>query len=141
LYACPEDLYPKEACDDAKVDMRKNNIKFVQQNPVRKHPMKEYRRVPLSLLRQRLKVEEYEKPAPFDNQSLKIDKVRMNLLQNIGKPSRPIVKVNQKVEAGEKIAQSEESELGVNLHSSIDGFITMITDNFIEIKSKRNTDG
>ena len=66
LYACPEDLYPKEACDQAKVDLRAAGIKFVQTKPVEVHPMKEYRRVPLSMLRKRLKVDEYEADAPFE---------------------------------------------------------------------------
>jgi Na+-translocating ferredoxin:NAD+ oxidoreductase RnfC subunit len=55
LYACPEDLYPKEACDRAKRDMRAAGIRFVQQKPVEVHPMKEHRRVPLAQLRRRLK--------------------------------------------------------------------------------------
>ena len=54
LYACPEDLYPKEACDEGKQDRRAAGLKFVQQTPVEVHPMKEYRRVPLSQLRQAL---------------------------------------------------------------------------------------
>jgi ferredoxin len=61
LYACPEDLYPKEACDSGKQSRRAAGLKFVQQAPVQVHPMKEYRRVPLSQLRRRLQVEEYER--------------------------------------------------------------------------------
>src|ERR1035441_10828231 len=34
LYACPEDLYPKEACDRGKHDRRAAGLKFVQQKPV-----------------------------------------------------------------------------------------------------------
>ncbi len=64
LYACPEDLYPKEACDDGKKDRRAAGLKFVQQKPVQVHPMKEYRRVPLTQLRHRLKVEDYEGETP-----------------------------------------------------------------------------
>src|SRR5438552_86682 len=43
LYACPEDLYPKEACDQGKQDRRAAGLKFVQQKVVEVHPMKEYR--------------------------------------------------------------------------------------------------
>ena len=66
LYACPEDLYPKEACDMGKHDRRAAGLKFVQQRPVEVHPMKEYRRVPLAQLRRRLQVEEYERETPYD---------------------------------------------------------------------------
>ncbi|MBI3208942.1 MAG: SLBB domain-containing protein, partial [Candidatus Solibacter usitatus] len=48
LYACPEDLFPKEACDQAKTTLRKAGMKYVQPHAVQVHPMKEYRRVPLS---------------------------------------------------------------------------------------------
>ena len=65
LYACPEDLYPKEACDRSKRDMRAAGIKFVQQKPVVVHPMKESRRVPLAQLRRRLKIEAYEGETPY----------------------------------------------------------------------------
>ena len=70
LYACPEDLYPKEACDGGKQDRRAAGLKFVQQKPVEVHPMKEYRRVPLSQLRKRLQVEEYERETPFEDVEL-----------------------------------------------------------------------
>ncbi len=32
LYACPEDLYPREACDQGKVYLKENSIKFELQN-------------------------------------------------------------------------------------------------------------
>ena len=56
LYACPEDLYPKEACDKAKVEMREAGIKFVQQKEVKVHPIKEGRRVPLHTVDYEIKV-------------------------------------------------------------------------------------
>jgi hypothetical protein len=57
LYACPEDLFPKEACDQGKTSLAAAGIEFVQEKEVRVHPMKEHRRVPQKLLRKRLKVE------------------------------------------------------------------------------------
>src|SRR6266404_1151427 len=47
LYACPEDLYPKEACDQSKRDLREAGTKYVQKHTPRVHPMKDSRRVPL----------------------------------------------------------------------------------------------
>src|SRR6185503_14595951 len=81
LYACPEDLYPKEACDRAKADLREAGIKYVQQREPRVHPIKDGRRVPLTQLRKRLKVEEYESETPYDPAELTPARVRVALKQ------------------------------------------------------------
>jgi Na+-translocating ferredoxin:NAD+ oxidoreductase RnfC subunit len=77
LYACPEDLYPKEACDKARTDLRAAGIKFVQKTEPAVHPMKEYRRVPLDMLRRRLEVERYEAEAPFEEVTLEIGRAHV----------------------------------------------------------------
>ena len=88
LYACPEDLYPKEACDQSKRDLRAAGIKFVQQKPVEVHPMKEHRRVPLAQLRRRLKIEAYEGETPFAaDRASSAGVVRIMLSQHVGKPA------------------------------------------------------
>ena len=92
LYACPEDLYPKEACDKAKVEMKVAGIKFIQQKPVKIHPIKEGRRVPLKQLIMKLKLQDYDVEAPFNSRNISIRKVRIPLQQHIGEPARSIVK-------------------------------------------------
>ena len=133
LYACPEDLFPKEACDQAKLDMRTAGIKFVQQKPVKVHPMKEYRRVPLSMLRQRLKVEEYESHTPLIECEHVPKVARIKLSQHVGKPATPVVAKGAKVRKNDLLAQMGEKELGVNIHASVAGTVAAITDKYIEI--------
>ncbi len=133
LYACPEDLFPKESCDQAKVEMRNEGIKFVQQKEVRVHPMKESRRVPQSQLRKRLNVEDCE--TPFDAREFHPESVMIKLSQHVGKAASPVVSVNDRVQKGTLIASVSEKNLGVNIHSSISGTVAQITDSFIEIKS------
>jgi Na+-translocating ferredoxin:NAD+ oxidoreductase RnfC subunit len=133
LYACPEDLYPKEACDGAKTSMRANGIKFVQQAPVQVHPMKEYRRVPLSMLRQRLQVESYECHTPFRAAEPAPAKVRIKLKQHAGIPATPVVGKGEAVKAGQVLARMGESELGSTIHASIDGTVNQVTKDAIEI--------
>jgi Na+-translocating ferredoxin:NAD+ oxidoreductase RnfC subunit len=134
LYACPEDLYPKEACDQAKTDMQASGIKFVQKREVRVHPMKEHRRVPLSLLRKRLKVEEYEGEAPYDSKDVVPDSVRIKLLQHMGAPAQPMVSPGDKVQRGMLIAEVEAAKLGANIHASIDGTVKEVAEGYIEIE-------
>ena len=133
LYACPEDLYPKEACDQAKAGLRKAGIKFVQQAPPRVHPMKEARRTPLAALRRRLKIEEYERPAPLDAARCEPARVRIRLRQHAGKPARPVVETGQKVSAGTVVGEVGAEELGANVHASIAGTVTAVTEDYVEV--------
>jgi Na+-translocating ferredoxin:NAD+ oxidoreductase RnfC subunit len=134
LYACPEDLFPKEACDEAKVDLRAKGIKFIQQKPVRVHPMKEYRRVPQTQLRQRLQVERYESDTPYTPAEPEVARVRILTKQHAGKPAIPVVKENDRVERGQAIARMNPGELGADVHASIAGRVTRVAPDVIEIE-------
>jgi len=133
LYACPEDLYPKEACDMGKQDRRAAGLKFVQQKPVEVHPMKEYRRIPLAQLRKRLKIEEYEREAPFEKVDLRPAAVRIKLKQHAGQPAAASVKEGQKVKKGQVVGRVEEGKLGAPVHASIDGKVKAVTAEAVEI--------
>ncbi len=133
LYACPEDLYPKEACDQARKDLRAAGIKFTQQKPPALHPMKDYRRVPLDMLRRRLEVERYETAAPFAEVRMEPARVRIKLLQHAGRPARAAVAAGQKVTAGEAVGRVEAGELGADVHASIAGTVAALTDEYVEI--------
>ena len=133
LYACPEDLYPKEACDDGKRDRRAAGLKFVQQKPVEVHPMKEYRRVPLAQLRRRLQIEEYERPAPFQRVEYRPDVVRIRLKQHAGERAEAVVQAGRKVKKGQTVGRVAEGKLGADVHASIDGKVRAVTEDWVEI--------
>jgi Na+-translocating ferredoxin:NAD+ oxidoreductase RnfC subunit len=135
LYACPEALYPKEACDRAKSDLRAAGVKFTQHSEVRVHPMKEGRRVPLSMLRKRLHIEEYERAAPFADPAIAPERVRLKLAQHAGVPARPVVRAGQKVSVGDTVAAVRAEELGACIHASIRGTVRAVTDHFVEIEA------
>ncbi len=133
LYACPEDLYPKEACDDGKRDRRAAGLKFIQQKPVVVHPMKEYRRVPLAQLRRRLQVEDYERETPFDAAACTPAMVRIRMKQHAGEAAVPAVREGQKVKKGQVAGRVEETKLGAHVHSSIGGKVRAVTPEYVEI--------
>lgn len=133
LYACPEDLYPKEACDRSKKEMRKEGVKYVQTKQVKVHPMKEGRRVPLKQLIKRLNLQDYNLPTPFKKIDFSPSIVTILLKQHIGETAIPKVKIGDKVKMGEEIALPPEGKLGAVIHSSINGMVTHITENFIRI--------
>lgn len=133
LYACPEDLYPKEACDQAKADLRAAGIKFQQDKPVRVHPMKEYRRVPQTQLRQRLQVERYESDTPYTAKRPEPERVRIMTKQHAGAPASATAAQGDKVKAGQLIAQMAQGALGADIHASVDGTVTAVTAEYVEI--------
>jgi Na+-translocating ferredoxin:NAD+ oxidoreductase RnfC subunit len=135
LYACPEDLYPKEACDKAKVEMKREGIKFIQQKPVKVHPIKDGRRVPLKQLVMKLKLQDYDVDAPFNSKNISVDEVKIPLQQHIGMPTKAIVKKGETVKEGQMIGKIPDGELGANVHASINGKISGINEKFILIES------
>ncbi|MCA9797189.1 MAG: 4Fe-4S dicluster domain-containing protein, partial [Candidatus Eremiobacteraeota bacterium] len=133
LYACPEDLYPREACVGAKVDLRSAGRKHQQEKPVRPHPMKEYRRVPLSQLRHRLKVEEYEREAPYEAGFGQPARVKILLSQHVGAPAQAVVRPGQSVKAQDLVGQVPAGQLGADIHASIDGKVERVTPEYVVI--------
>jgi Na+-translocating ferredoxin:NAD+ oxidoreductase RnfC subunit len=95
--------------------------------------MKEYRRVPLMQLRRRLQVDDYEREAPFDRSSWQPAAVRVKLRQHAGQPASPVVAEGKKVKKGQMIGRVEEGKLGANVHASINGKVSAVTADYIEI--------
>lgn len=135
LYACPEELYPKEACDRAKRDLRTAGIRFVQEKPVEVHPMKEGRRVPTSMLRRRLGVEELESEAPFAGDLPAPRRVRLLLSQHVGRPASPVVAEGARVGVGDPVGRVPDGELGADVHASIAGTVRRVTEREVEIEA------
>lgn len=62
----------------------------------------------------------------------------MLLSQGIGAPSVPVVGEGDKVKRGQLIAACPEGKLGSNLHTSVTGTVTEVTDADIKIKADEN---
>ena len=116
-----------------KHDRRAAGLKFVQQRPVEVHPMKEYRRVPLTQLRRRLQVEEYEKETPYDAAEWQPDAVRVRLKQHAGEPAVPVVEAGKRVKQGQIVGRVADGKLGAHVHASIDGKVRAVTADAVEI--------
>jgi Na+-translocating ferredoxin:NAD+ oxidoreductase RnfC subunit len=126
LYACPEALFPKEACDKGRHDLKEKGIKWEGPMDVSPHPMYEYRRTPLKQLIQRLGIEEYDAPTPFQKIDCRPASVSIPVSQHIGAPAQPVVSVGQSVSRGELIADIPGEELGARLHASISGVVRAV---------------
>jgi Na+-translocating ferredoxin:NAD+ oxidoreductase RnfC subunit len=136
LYACPEDLYPREACDQGKDYLKQNNIIFEQTKPLKVHPIKEGRRVPLKQLMKRMKIAEYEKPTPYRSGFPEPKSVKIKLKQHVGVPASAIVAQGQSVKKNDLIAGIDHGKLGAVLHAPIDGIVSKIEEEFIIIERR-----
>ncbi len=133
LYSCPEDLYPREACDQGKAELKKQGKKYEQLKPVKVHPIKEGRRVPLKQLMKRIDVLKYDNHTPFVKESPKPAQVKIMLKQHVGSPAVPVIKLGAIVNEGTLIADIEEGKLGAKIHASISGKVTHVSEEFIRI--------
>jgi Na+-translocating ferredoxin:NAD+ oxidoreductase RnfC subunit len=135
-YACHQGLSPRAVIQEIKKEMREKGFRppEIKEAPV---PVKnfELRRTPLKRLRIRLGLEKYNHLAPIYLDPMNAKEVVINLTQHIGAPTIPVVKVGDKVKENDLIASAAEGKLSVNIHASIDGEVTEVTNKYIKIRS------
>lgn len=127
LYACPEQLFPKEACDDAKAALRAANWKWDGPATVKPHPMREGRRVPIGSLLRRLHLESYDRPAPLRPALVAPAAVTLRLRQGAGGPASPVCRPGDRVAAGQLVAELPERGLGSRLHAPFAATVESVT--------------
>jgi Na+-translocating ferredoxin:NAD+ oxidoreductase RnfC subunit len=129
LYACPEDLTPREMCIQAKGTFAKKGVRPEYPPGAGKvHPMREHRRLPVDRLILRLGLTEYDRHAPLCDVHLEPSRVVILLKQHVGSPASPVVKTGDRVEVGQVLARVDENQLGTPIHSSIDGRVSLVDD-------------
>jgi Na+-translocating ferredoxin:NAD+ oxidoreductase RnfC subunit len=127
LFACPEGLFPKEACDDAKGAMRRANQKWSGKMEVQVHPLREGRRVPIKALVHRMGVDEYDVPAPYRAESLAPRQAVLPLRQSAGAPTVPAVKAGDTVREGQPVSAPAPQALGAIIHAPFGARVTAVT--------------
>jgi Na+-translocating ferredoxin:NAD+ oxidoreductase RnfC subunit len=123
LYACPEELFPKEACDDAKSAIRAAQIKWTGSMNPKPHPMADGRHVPIRMLAKRLDVLDYDLPAPLLDRDILPNRLVLALKQSAGTACLPKVKNGDRVNAGQIIGEPAADALGAILHAPMAGVI------------------
>lgn len=127
LYACPEELFPKEACDQSKVELRRANVKWSGAMTVKPHPMRDGRRVPIKSLMKKLSIANYDHPAPMQARALSPSRLTLPLKQSAGVAVRPVVQVGDRVAAGQLLGDVAEKELGAALHAPRAAVVSEVT--------------
>jgi Na+-translocating ferredoxin:NAD+ oxidoreductase RnfC subunit len=76
----------------------------------------------------------YYLEAPLAEGTLEFDRVQIPLKQHVGAPCEPVVKPGDTVNQGDLIAKIREGQLGANIHASISGTVTAVSDSGIIIE-------
>ncbi|MDF1797718.1 MAG: 4Fe-4S dicluster domain-containing protein [Planctomycetota bacterium] len=131
LYACPEDLFPKDACADNKVMMKLRGLEHpAKGKPTKPHSMQDYRHVPVSSLMKKLDLLRFQNVGPLVDVRWEPAEVRIPLQQHIGAPAVARVAVGALVRVGDEIGAAPDG-LGVAIHASIDGTVTEVGDHIV----------
>jgi len=124
LYSCPEGLFPKEACDQSKTVLRRDNIAYSGLKTATPHPMRDGRRVPIKLLKRRLALEEYDRPSHWSDSAPSASLLRLPLKQGAGAPGLALVKPGERVRRGQALSSLPDKTLGALIHAPADGTVT-----------------
>lgn len=135
LYACPEDLYPKEACDDAKIELRATGFKWTGPAPTKPHPFHDGRHVPIDRLVSKLGIGAWDKPAPLRPLPRELTRLVLPLKQSAGVPVEAGVRAGQKVRAGDVLGEPPDASLGASLHAPITALVESVSDAIVLVKA------
>lgn len=133
LFSCPQGLSPRSMMAEYKAGLRKAGVKppVVEAAPVKES--REYRKVPEERLLARLGLVEYDKAALLDDETRAVDKVKIRLSQHIGAPAKACVNSGDQVKRGDVIGKAADG-LSVNIHASVNGKVTEVTGEYVEIE-------
>ncbi len=131
-FACPMMLSPREINAAVKQKLLSEGFKREEKREYYQvSPFKDTRKVPLMRLMERLEVTKYNIHPPFKADDPQVNKVSIPLLQHLGKPALPVVKVGDRVNKGDLIGEIPEGALGARVHASIDGTVEAVNENVV----------
>ncbi len=135
--ACPEGLDPKNICVEAKQTLRENDMgrtpKELETLFSSVHPARAGREIPIKTLYTRLGLKPYDRKADFKDFNFSPSKVTIPLDSHVGAPAQATVSVGDSVRTGDIIGQVADDQLGCPAHASINGRVTAIENNRVEI--------
>jgi Na+-translocating ferredoxin:NAD+ oxidoreductase RnfC subunit len=95
--------------------------------------MRKGREIPIKRLYTQLGLAPYDRKAPFVRFDWRPKTVSIPLNSHVGAPAKAAVKKGDLVKRGDVIGTVEESQLGCPVHASVDGRVTAVGPQRIEI--------
>lgn len=133
-YACPVHLSPGDIAISVKHDLLKAGLKNPYHRMTEANPYREFRRVPIYRLINRLGLARYDRPAPLTDVPQMFKRVTLVLQQHIGAPARPVVSVGDRVAVGDVVGEIPAAALGARIHASIAGVVREVSASAIVIE-------
>ncbi len=136
MYACPLDLSPRRLLQEVGEKLRVDGVKNTHCREVLEpHSEKEFRKVNAERLAIRIGVDDYERQT-YEIKKIETDKVVIDLTPKIGKSALPVVKKGDTLVRGDVIGEIPPDALGMMVHASIDGRVTHVSRERVEITGK-----
>lgn len=133
---CPMGLSPRSINATIKKILSEKKVRYNKTSVEVERPERESRKFSARKLLIRLGLSDYYHHADFTDVKINTREVKILLKQHAGSPAVPIVKVGDKVNKNELIAEVKEGQLGASIHASIDGIVTEIDEIAITIKNE-----
>lgn len=132
MYACPMGMSPRQINIMVKDKLRQKGVKFKTDEQITLSEERDNRQIPVSRLVQRLNLGKYSEIKFVDKAIVVVArKVNIPLKQHIGKPAKVVVSVGDVVSKGQFIGGINLQDMGANIHASIDGKVTDISENIV----------
>jgi len=135
MFACPMGISPRQVNIMIKNELRQKGVMFKATDKIIPSEERDGRQIPVSRLVQRLNLDKYAEIIFEDKASVVVaSKVYIPLKQHIGISAKAIVTVGDEVTKGQLIGEIKLQDMGANIHASINGKITKISE-YIVIES------
>lgn len=141
LYACPEDLDPRNVCvqNKRRLAAEKNRWESPPFNPRRAELHLNNRKAPMPRLIQKLALGQFVNKGPLQPGIVPARRVGIALKQHIGEPCEAVVQPGQAVTRGQLVGRpptrNGKPALGAPVHASIDGKVTTLRDGVVWIEA------
>ena len=135
--ACCQGISPRAVIAHYKTLLAKNKLRYVSKTDAVVAPEREYRMIPSERWASVLGVHKFDKVAVYEGEDINFEKVEILLSQHIGAPSVACVTDGEKVERGQKIAESADG-LSLPQYASISGTVSLYEGKKIVIDKVNN---
>lgn len=126
-YACPMGLAPNKVNQLLKTELAMRGIRSDKGQCREIEEVRDFRKIPTSRLISRLAIAKYDGKVKDTCLTLTPSKVRIAFSHGAGAPSEPVVQLGDTVLQGDLIAKIPDGKLGANIHASISGKITELS--------------
>ena len=135
-YACPVHLSPGDIALNIKHDLLKAGIKNPYHQQTEADPYRDFRRVPMTRLVNRLGLAKYDVHAPLTVEDRTYKRVRLMLHQHAGVAAIAVVSAGQRVTVGDMVADIPDGALGAPIHASIQGVVREVNSDSIIVEAE-----